>query len=63
MSTPLSNRDVAGSNPVHNSGSIRPTPNVGAHIDPRAGGAVNIGTGGGYAPQNVPSKNGGPGQS
>jgi hypothetical protein len=59
--TALSNRDVAGTNPIHNS-SQRPTPTE-PHHDGRAGGQVNVGTGGGYAPSNVPIKNGGPGQS
>jgi hypothetical protein len=38
----IENRDPRGSiAPTHNSGSIRPTPNVGPHNDPRAGGQVS----------------------
>ena len=42
MTTPtLSNRDPHGVaiQPIHNSGSMRPTP-AGAHRDPRAGGPI-----------------------
>jgi hypothetical protein len=39
----IENRDPHGIaiSPTHNSGSIRPTPNVGPHNDPRAGGQVS----------------------
>jgi hypothetical protein len=38
--TKIHNRDPQGAGaptPIHNSGSMRPTPNVGPHNDPRAG--------------------------
>jgi len=59
----IENRDPRGAgapSPIHNSGSMRPTPNVGAHIDPRAGGIVSQDQ---YrqpmSPHNLPIKNGG----
>ena len=36
----IENRDAPGTNPIHNSGSFKPTP-AGAHHDPRAGGPIS----------------------